>query len=109
MPEAAEGHRQHQVAVSQKRAAAAAAQGDVEVVAQPGRKADVPAAPEVLRAGGEVREVEVERHLEAQAFRHAAGDVGVAGEVAVDLKREGVDRQQGQAAVDASPSARRGR
>ena len=57
-----------------------------------------------LRAGGEVRQVEVERQLEAQAFGDAAGDVGVAREVAVDLEREGVDRQQGQAAVEGLPA-----
>ena len=61
MPEAAEDHRQHQVAVGPQRAAAAAAQRDVEVVAQPVREADVPAAPEVPGAGREVRQVEVER------------------------------------------------
>ena len=48
VPEAAEDHRQHQVAVGPQRAAAAAAQRDVEVVAQPVREADVPAVPEVL-------------------------------------------------------------
>ena len=65
----------------------------------------MPAAPEVLRAGGEVGEVEVQRELEAQALGDAAGDVGVAREVAVDLEREGVDRQQRQAAVDRLPAA----
>ena len=34
-----------------------------------------------------------------------AGRVGVAREVAVDLEGEGVDRQQGQAAVDRLPAA----
>ena len=105
VPEAADDHRQHQVAVERSRAAAAAAQRDVEVVAEPGREADVPAGPEVLRAGGEVGQVEVQGQLEAQALGDPPGRVGVAREVAVDLEREGVDRQQRQAAVDRLPLA----
>src|SRR5262245_41350130 len=89
VPEAAEHHGQEQVAVGEEFAAAASTQGNVEVVAEPGRKADMPAAPEILGAGGEVREVEVQRNLEAEAFGDASGHVGVAGEIAVDLEREG--------------------
>ena len=100
MPEAADDHREHQVAVGAALAAAVAAEGDVEVIAEPGREADVPAAPEILRAGREVGQVEIQHQLEAQALGDAPGDVGVAGEVAVDLEGEGVDRQQGEAAVE---------
>src|SRR5262249_51519541 len=65
----------------------------------------MPAGPEVLRAGGEVGEVEVEGQLESHHLGDPPGGVGVAGEVAVDLEGEGIDREQGQAAVDGLPAA----
>ena len=61
--------------------------------------------PELLRAGGEVRQVEVQGQLDPEALGDPPGGVGVAREVAVDLEGEGVDRQQGQAAVDRLPAA----
>ncbi len=79
---------------------AVAAQRHVQVVPEPPRQADVPAAPEVGHAGGEVRMVEVLHEPEAHDPRHPAGDVGVAGEVAVDLERKGqraeVDRPRAE-------------
>ncbi len=90
----AEQHRQEQVAVRDRRARAATAERDVEVVAEPARERHVPAAPEVLQRRGCVRRVEVLRELEAEQERDADGDVGVAGEVGVDLHRVGVDGDQ---------------
>jgi hypothetical protein len=48
----------------------------------------VPAPPEVLDVGGEVGALEVDHQIEAHHAGSANGDVGVAGEVAVDLDRE---------------------
>ena len=48
VPEPADQHRQHQVAVREDLAPATAAERDVEVVAQPARERHVPATPEVL-------------------------------------------------------------
>ena len=87
------------------RAAAAAAQGEIEVIPEPLRQADVPPVPEVAGAGGEIRQVEVERQLKTQAPGHPAGHVGVSGKVAVDLKSEGINRQQYQTAVERFPAA----
>ena len=90
VPEAAEDHRDHQVAVGEPaRLAAAAAQRDVQVVAQEAREGHVPAAPEVAKAGRPIRAVEVLREDEAEQQREADRDVRVAGEVAVDLGRVG--------------------
>src|SRR4051794_37364266 len=47
MPQAAEQHRHHQVEIGAACSATVAAERDVEVIAQPGAEADVPAAPEV--------------------------------------------------------------
>src|SRR5579863_9511498 len=52
MPQAAKQHGGHQVGIGAHAPLAVAAEGYVEVVAQPGAEADVPAAPEVLQALG---------------------------------------------------------
>ena len=67
MPEAAEQHRQQQVAVGPQPALAVAAERDVEVVAQPARERHVPAPPEVLQRDGRVRRVEVLREARSRA------------------------------------------
>ena len=90
VPEPAEHHRDHQVAVGEEAAAAVAAERDVEVVAQEAREGHVPAPPEVAEAGRPVGAVEVLREDEAHQQREPDRDVGVAGEVAVDLGRVGV-------------------
>ena len=64
----------------------AAAERDVQVVAQPGRQADVPAPPELLEVGAAVRRAEVLRQREAEHLRRADRDVGVRREVEVDLR-----------------------
>src|SRR5207302_1530265 len=70
------------------RAAAVAAQGDVDVVAEPARQRDVPAPPELDQVAGEVGAGEVPHEPEAEELGGAAGDVGVGAEVAVDLEGE---------------------
>jgi acetamidase/formamidase len=70
---------------------AVAPERDVQVVTQPRRQRDVPRLPEGRDAVGQVRLAEVERQVEPQQLGAAPGDVGVAGEVAVDLDRERVD------------------
>ena len=87
VPEAAEHHRDHQVAVGEQPAAAAAAERDVEEVAQEARQRHVPAAPEVAEARRAVRAVEVLREHEAHQQREPDRHVRVAREVAVDLGR----------------------
>src|ERR1019366_4592912 len=62
--------------------------------AQPVGKADVPATPEFGEIGAAIRPVEIRRQADSQQLRAAAGDVGIAGEVEVQLEGVGVDRQQ---------------
>jgi hypothetical protein len=68
-----------------------AAEGHVQVVLHPAREGDVPATPEVDGAGALEGAIEVLGQLEAEEARRAAGDVGVAGEVAVELPGVGVN------------------
>ena len=64
------------------------AQRDVDVIAKPGRKTDVPARPEIAEAGREIGMVEIQHQPQAHHPRDAAGHVGIAAEIAVDLPGE---------------------
>ena len=78
VPEAAQEHRQHQVAQRGRLAVAAAAQRNVQVIAQPRRERDVPAVPEIRDARRQVRHAEVLRKDESEQARAADRDVAVA-------------------------------
>ena len=67
---------------------ATAAQGDVDIIPEPSRQADVPPAPELGDVATEVGYVEVAHQLDPEELRRSDGDVGVAREVAVDLESE---------------------
>ena len=75
-------------------ALAVAAEGDVQIVLEPVAERDVPAFPEAGGVGGFVGRIEVEREVEAHEHGYAGGDVGVAGEVGIDL--EGVEEEGGE-------------
>ena len=64
-----------------------ASEGNVEVVAEPRRERDMPAAPEFLDAATKIRCLEVVGQREAHSQRTAQGDAGIAEEVAVNLER----------------------
>src|SRR5438067_3505500 len=88
VPQPAKQHRDHQVTADEGESAAIAAESLVKVVAEPGRKTDVPAPPEIARILREIWKVEVQHQIDAEQLRNTSRDVGVAGEVAVDLHRE---------------------
>ena len=94
VPQAAKAHGDHEVGVFAQPAFAVAAQGNVEVVAQPQGKGDVPAAPEIAQAQGDIGQVEVVRDIEAHEQGHALGQIGIAGKIAVDLHGVGQDADQ---------------
>src|SRR5215211_5392760 len=94
VPQAAQEHCQHEVAVGPALPVTVSAERDVEVVAQPAGEGYVPAPPEVLQAECEIGPVEVLREDEAEEQRQPDRHVRVAGEVAVDLRGEAVDREQ---------------
>ena len=94
VPEPAEQHRDHDVAERPEPPAAVAAERDVEVVAQPARERHVPAPPEVAQREGHVGAVEVLRQLVSEQQGEADRHVGVAGEVAVDLRGERVEGER---------------
>src|SRR5690606_27285096 len=81
VPEASQQHHQAQVDVGAGLALAVAAEGDVQVFAQPGGQRNVPAAPEVGDAVGMVRRVEVADQLEAEHHAQPHGHDRIAVEV----------------------------
>ena len=72
-------------------AASVSAEGNIEIVAEPGGKGDVPARPELLDGGCRLGVIEVFHKTNAHNSRAADGNIGVAGEVAINLhgKEEG--------------------
>ena len=100
VPQPAEQHGDHQRGGDTQGPAAVAAERDVEIVAQEPRQRHVPAPPEILDRGGEVRPVEILRPAEAEPQAEPARDVGVAGEIEIDLQRVEIDVRQ-------SPTRRR--
>src|ERR1700743_86176 len=85
VPQATQQHGHEQIDVGTDVSLAVAAQRDVKIVAQPRTQADVPAAPELARILGKVRQIEVQHQLDAQQLADAARDVRIPGKVAEDL------------------------
>src|SRR5207247_4270518 len=85
VPEAAQQHCEKEIQVNPVGRATIAAQRHIKIVAQPGRKTDVPAPPELAQARGAIGEIEIEHQIEAENSGYAARDVGITGEIAVDL------------------------
>src|SRR3954468_25085392 len=63
VPESAEQHRDHDVAIHEPRRPAISAERNVEIITEPGRKADVPAMPEIGNVPGEIGKPEIDRQL----------------------------------------------
>ena len=82
-------------------ALAVAAQGDVDVLPEPGGQADVPPPPELSDGTGLIGIVEVLQEVEPEEMPQADGHVRVAGEVKIDLERvrDGADPRRDRCGV----------
>ena len=94
MPDPAEQHRYHQVAIGVEPAVPVAAERLIEIVAQPGRQRDVPALPELAQPLRPVGLVEIGRKAEADERRQRDRHVAIGAEIAIDLHRIGIDRDE---------------
>lgn len=68
-------------------AIAVASKRDVKIVLKPFGKGNMPPLPELSGVAGLVRRIEVLRQIETHQHSDTGGDVSVAGEVGIDLKR----------------------
>src|SRR5579871_5921585 len=78
VPQTAQGEDQQQISRGDQRAAAIAAKRYVNVIAKPSRQRDVPAAPEVRHARGDIGVVEILDELEAEESAEADRHVRIA-------------------------------
>src|ERR1700749_2319928 len=60
-------------------------EGEVEIIAKPTRKRNMPSSPEIEGGDGEIRHVEILGQVYADDFRNPDSHVRVAGEIAIDL------------------------
>src|ERR1700688_1969652 len=94
MPQAAKDHRDQEISINLRRTHSTAAERDVEIVAQPTAKADMPAPPEILQACCKVWLPEIYHEMEAQQLRAATSYVAVSAEISVNLPRKCVAANQ---------------
>ena len=66
----------------------AAAERNIDIVAKPCGKRDVPATPELGDVAAKIRDVEVASQFDAEQLGTADSDVAIAGEVAINLYGE---------------------
>ena len=89
VPEARECPDEKEVQNIARAGAAVAAEGNVDIVAEPRGERDVPAPPELGDAAGDIGIVEVFKKVEAEHPAKADGHVGIGGKVEINLKRVG--------------------
>src|SRR5437879_7790291 len=94
MREAGKNHAGEQIQRCSRLPARTASQRDVEIVAQPGAQADVPAPPELLQTLRQIWLTEVDHEMETHQLSAAARDVAVTAEISVDLPCECVGAEQ---------------
>ena len=88
VPQPAYRHGQHQIDIGARLTAAISAQqGNIQIVAQPGRQGHMPATPEILYGDRNVGIIEVRLKLEAQHQPQADCHQAVAGEIEIELYR----------------------
>ena len=80
-------------------AAAVAAEGEVQILPEPGGEGDVPLAPEVADGGRRIGEEKVLPDGKAEHPSHADGHVAVTGEVKINLQRVADSAQPGEAGI----------
>ncbi len=93
MPQAADHHGDDQIDVRHD-FRTLAGQRKIQIIAQPVRKRDVPAAPEIGEVHSGVWHLEIFRQLNPKQQRGADRDVGVARKVVVDLESIRVNGDQ---------------
>ena len=94
MPEAAHCEHYHDVQYRPRLPSPVASERDVKIIHEPGCQGDMPPFPEFLEGGGKVRTPEIVVETEPEQAGRTYGDLGVSGEVKVQLEGEEKDRHK---------------
>ena len=102
MPETAHDEHDSQVAKNHHMRYPTAAQRVVHIIAEPCGEGDVPALPKLLDGMSKVRLAKIHHEVVAHDLGDSSGDVGIAGEITIDLHREieGGKQQYGARVVE---------
>ena len=95
MPQTRQRPDDQQVQVPLQRAAAIAAQGNINIFSEPGGQGNVPFAPEFGETPGTVRMIKVFRQHKAHGFSQTDGHIGITGEIKINLEGKGDQAQPG--------------
>src|SRR5947209_14817663 len=93
MPKAAQQEHRAEIDVCARVRPAIAAERNIEIIAKPGRQADVPAPPELGDRKLRIGNSEVAREAHADRDRKSDRHVRVAHEVEIDLQRVSADTE----------------
>ena len=89
VPEARQRPDYEQIEYLPGEAVTVAAEGDIDVLLEPGGQGDMPSAPEIGYALGDIGIIEVLQELEPEHTPETYGHIGIAAEIEVDLQSEG--------------------
>jgi hypothetical protein len=90
VPETTKSHRNEQVSIVEDFTLARTAEGNEQIISQPGGQTDVPTPPEVGNVFGQIRKVEVDRYFVSKQHRRTTRDIGVSREVEENLECKGI-------------------
>jgi len=88
VPQTADKEYDEQIEIMSCFGATVAAERNIEIIAEPGGKADMPSRPEFLNASCAVRTVKVLHKADTHHSRAADGNIRITREVAIDLNGE---------------------
>src|SRR5712691_9732423 len=94
MPKTGENHCDEEITRGFPLANSASAERNVQVIAEPGAQADVPAAPEILKTIGEEGLPEINHKMEAQQLGATSRDIAITAEVSVNLPGKRISSKQ---------------
>jgi len=89
MPEPADQHSEHQVHVGAHGALTIAAESNIQIITEPGRKGNVPPAPEIGKTNSGIRKMKIVFQDKPQAQRYSDRTSRVPREVEENLAGEG--------------------
>ena len=96
VPDAGKKPDDHDVADVPQGTFPVAAQGDIDILPEPGPQGDMPSAPEFGSAQGHIGIIEVLGDGEAKHLADADGHIRITAEVKIDLQGKGPDHKPGQ-------------